>query len=93
MQAMRYGTIPVVTDVGGLHDTVIDADDDRENGTGFVAASPEAVAVLDALHRAARAWRELRRRRQLQRRGMKADWSWREPGLRHIELYERLRAH
>ena len=39
MQAMRYGTIPVVTDVGGLHDTVADADDEPD-GTGFVA--PEA---------------------------------------------------
>ena len=38
MQAMRYGTLPVVTDVGGLHDTVVDVDDRPRDGTGFVAA-------------------------------------------------------
>ena len=37
MQAMAYGSIPVVTDVGGLHDTVIDADAHRRTGTGFVS--------------------------------------------------------
>ena len=41
MQAMRYGTLPVVTDVGGLHDTVIDLDADPARGTGVMAAEVE----------------------------------------------------
>ena len=53
MQAMRYGAIPVVTDVGGLHDTVPDADEHRD-GNGFVADRAEAVALVSALFRAAR---------------------------------------
>ena len=44
MQAMRYGAIPVVTDVGGLHDTVPDADE-HGDGNGFVADRAEAVGV------------------------------------------------
>ena len=51
MQAMAYGTIPVVTDVGGLHDTVIDADADRKKGTGFLATTVDVPGVVDALHR------------------------------------------
>lgn len=90
MQAMRYGTIPVVTDVGGLHDTVIDADRHRRSGTGFVAREPSALAVLDALHRAARTWGRKRRRQGIQKRGMKIDWSWRDPARTYHRLYENL---
>ena len=50
MQAMAYGTIPVVTPVGGLVDTVLDADRHRD-GTGFVAATLDEAGVVDALHR------------------------------------------
>ena len=52
MQAMRYGTLPVVTDVGGLHDTVVDADEHPATGTGFLAAAPAPADLVDALHRA-----------------------------------------
>ncbi len=89
MQAMRYGTIPIVSGVGGLVDTVIDADADRARGTGFVTHGPANVAsLLDAWHRAQRAWLNAARRSAMQRRGMTADWSWRVPALAHIALYE-----
>ena len=86
-QAMAYGTIPVVTDVGGLHDTVVDADTDRGNGTGFHAATIDVPGVVDALHRAVRAWRHKQRRQSIQRRGMREDWSWTRPAQQHIDLY------
>jgi starch synthase len=91
MQAMAYGTIPVVTDVGGLHDTVIDDDRSRGHGMGFVSPSVDAMGFVDALHRAVRAWRQPARRRALQRRGMRADWSWHDPALAHIALYDEVR--
>jgi starch synthase len=90
MQAMRYGTLPVVTDVGGLHDTVVDIDDHPATGTGVVARDPSSLAVLDALHRGVRAHRTTTRRQALQRRGMGADWSWTSPARQHIDLYRRL---
>ena len=90
MQAMAYGTIPVVTDVGGLHDTVIDADADRKAGTGFHATTVDVAGVVDALHRATRAWRHKQRRRGIQKRGMAHDWSWSRPAQQHIQVYEEL---
>ena len=93
MQAMTYGTIPVVTDVGGLHDTVIDADDDRKKGTGFLAATVDSAGITDALHRANRAWKHKQRRTAIQKRGMGIDWSWNTPAQVHIDLYREMLAH
>ena len=90
MQAMRYGTLPVVTDVGGLHDTVIDLDEDPERGMGWRAAAPETPALRGALERAVSAWWDAVLRESAQRRAMTADWSWREPARAHVELYRRL---
>ncbi len=90
MQAMAYGTIPVVTDVGGLHDTVIDDDRVRGKGTGFVAARADSVGVLDALHRAVRAHKSANRRRGIARRAMTIDWSWQSPAAAHLAHYEAL---
>jgi starch synthase len=90
MQAMRYGTIPVVTDVGGLHDTVVDVDAHPDDGTGIVARTPSAVALVDALHRGVRAHASKVQRLALQRRGMTADWSWREPAQEHLQHYRQL---
>jgi starch synthase len=90
MQAMRYGTVPVVTDVGGLHDTVVDLDDEPRTGTGIVAAEVSTPGVLDALHRGARAVGDAARLAGARRRGMTHDWSWRGPALEHLAHYERL---
>ena len=87
MQAMRYGAIPVVTDVGGLHDTVVDADTDPDRGTGFVASGVSAAAVADALTRAIAAWRSPERRAAIVTRGMGIDWSWDKPAHAYLDLY------
>ena len=92
MQAMAYGTIPVVTDVGGLHDTVADADADPTGGNGFVAASVDSTHLVDALHRSVRAWRSSERRVAIMRRGMRTDWSWNQPAADHVARYDALRS-
>ena len=89
MQAMRYGALPVVTDVGGLHDTVRDADRHR-GGTGFSTPEPTGAAVTAALFRAARALRNRRRREAIVKRAMATDWSWRGPAREYVALYHRL---
>jgi starch synthase len=90
MQAMAYGSLPVVTDVGGLHDTVCDDDRQRGEGTGFVAASVDPTALLDALHRGVRALRQPSRRKAIQRRAMTRDWSWSLPAQEHVAHYRAL---
>lgn len=89
MQAMRYGAIPIVTAVGGLVDTVLDADLDRR-GTGFVAGRVASEDLLAAMFRAARRIRDGRRHQALQRRIMSIDWSWRLPAGEYCALYAEL---
>lgn len=89
MQAMRYGTIPVVTSVGGLVDTVPDLDADPRRGRGIRARRPETPELVSALHRAVR--RCPRRRLDvLRRRVMTVDWSWDAPAAEYIALYRSL---
>lgn len=90
MQAMRYGTLPLVTDVGGLHDTVVDIDAFPTSGTGIVVPEASAVAVMDGVHRIVKAFGHARRRTAMRKRGMAVDWSWEHPTRRHLDWYERL---
>ncbi|MEP7114548.1 MAG: glycogen/starch synthase [Ilumatobacteraceae bacterium] len=92
MQSMRYGTLPLVTDVGGLHDTVVDVDRVPSRGTGVVVPEASSVALMDGLHRMVKAYSQPRRRAAMQRRGMAIDWSWKRPAATHIEWYRRLLA-
>jgi starch synthase len=89
MQAMRYGTIPVVTAVGGLVDTVPDVDE-NSHGLGFVAAAPTSVDLLAALFRAARIVVKKSQRTAMQKRMMKIDWSWVDPAKQYVALYREL---
>ncbi|WP_040492377.1 glycogen synthase [Ilumatobacter nonamiensis] len=86
MQAMRYGTPPVVTAVGGLVDTVPDVDRQR-GGVGFVAAEATPEHLLAAMFRAARRLRTARDRTTLQKRIMSIDWSWSQPAQTYAALY------
>lgn len=90
MQAMRYGATPVVTAVGGLVDTVPDADADTRNGVGFVAKNVESLDILAAMFRAARRVKDKRRAATLQKRMMAIDWSWVGPAQTYLQLYEAL---
>jgi starch synthase len=90
LQAMRYGAIPVVNPVGGLLDTVVDEDRRPGKGTGFVATSADLPGFVDAVHRGHRAVRLASRRKAVQRRAMRQDWSWVEPVAAHLELYRGL---
>jgi starch synthase len=90
MQAMAYGTPTIATAVGGLVDTIVDADTDPRSGTGFLTVSNDLPGLVDAMHRGVRALGSTQRFNGIRRRGMKADWSWGEPARRHAEIYAEL---
>jgi starch synthase len=92
MIALRYGTVPVVRATGGLADTVRDADA-MPDGNGFTFGPAEPAALADACERAMAALADEPRWRSIQARGMAADFSWRGPAQRYLELYRRAAQH
>jgi len=89
MISLRYGTLPVVRATGGLRDTVVDADEFPDTGTGFVFGPAEPVAFVDACRRAMTALRDEPRRATIQQRGMAIDFSWRGPAREYAQMYRR----
>jgi starch synthase len=84
MYSQRYGTPPVARATGGLADTIADGE------TGFLFERAESSALAAAVRRAAAAWREPRRWREIQRAGMRRDFSWRTAARRYADLYSAL---
>ncbi|HEV2907680.1 MAG TPA: glycogen/starch synthase, partial [Candidatus Eremiobacteraceae bacterium] len=93
MYSMRYGTPPVVHRVGGLADTVVDADVASlhdESATGFVFDTPTAQAFEQAIARALSLFSDADRWRTLQQTGMRADFSWTRSAQAYLDLYNAL---
>lgn len=86
MMAMRYGTIPIVRNVGGLNDTVREG----ENGNGFVCPVHTGEALADATLRALEAYRDKDRWNAIVKRAMTEDWSWTASAKKYIELYKEM---
>jgi starch synthase len=89
---MRYATPPVVRRSGGLADTVVDADADPEQGTGFVFGPAEPAALVDAVQRAITALRDEARLAHIRANGMARDHSWRVPARQYEAAYRRVSA-
>ncbi len=93
MYSMLYGTPPVVHRVGGLADTVVDADVASlhdESATGFVFDAPTAEAFEQAIARALSLFSDADRWRSLQQTGMRADFSWTRSAHAYLDLYNAL---
>jgi len=91
--ALRYGTIPIVSRVGGLEDTVVDADEPAiasGAATGFKFAPVTSDNLGDALRRAHATFRDKPTWREIQHAGMTTDVSWRSRASRYAELYREL---
>lgn len=90
MMAMRYGVIPVVSNRGGLKDTVTPFNALSETGTGFLFDTIDAPSMLAALDRAIATWRDRNILDVIMRNCMTSDFGWGKSAERYIELYERI---
>lgn len=93
LYGLRYGTLPIVSWVGGLADTVIDASEAAladDVATGFQFAPPTAGALGLALSRAFELFAQPAAWQRVQRRAMTREVGWQRPAERYAALYRRL---
>ncbi len=88
MVAMRYGTLPIVRETGGLRDTVRDGG--GENGNGFTFKTYNAHDMLGACNRAKIAYDDKPRWKALQKTAMESDFSWNVSAELYLGLYREL---
>ncbi|NLH96828.1 MAG: glycogen synthase GlgA [Clostridiaceae bacterium] len=87
--SLRYGTVPIVRATGGLAETIIDYDADNENGNGFSFSEFSSDAMLDAIDRAVRVYKNRPEEwKTLIKRAMKIDFSWDSSAKKYEELYK-----
>ena len=87
MYSQIYGTVPVVSRVGGLVDTVIDADEFPGAGTGLVCP-PNAKGLAEGLERALVLFADRPHYAAVQARGMARDFGWHRAALAYERLYQ-----
>lgn len=90
--ALKYGSIPIVRNTGGLSDTVFDVDHSEKQVTnGFSFDFPDAASLDSALDRALAFWkRDKADWQQLMKRAMECDFSWHFPASDYITVYEKI---
>lgn len=92
LYSLKYGTVPVVHETGGLADTVFDANGENlatGRANGFSFDNYEAGGLEQALNRACEVYRNDKALwNQLVETGMRQDWSWKTSAEKYVELYE-----
>lgn len=89
MIGMRYGCVPLARATGGLRDTIRD-DPNLSGSTGFLFEEATPEDFSEALSRAIFLYPDRKTWRQIQRRGMKQDFSWKKSALEYARIYSQL---
>ena len=90
LYSLRYGSVPIVRNVGGLADTVVDTSAktlSKGTANGFVIDSDDSLAMVKTIKRALRRFRDKAQWRQLQITGMQQDFSWQHSAKEYLSLY------
>ena len=90
MYSLRYGTVPIVHETGGLADTVELYDPDSGDGTGIVFRHADESALRWAIETALELYADRKSWRRIMRNGMARDFSWERQVREYIDLYRRL---
>jgi starch synthase len=87
LYSLRYGTIPVVRAVGGLDDSVVDAQESAQQATGIKFAEYSPAALAHAIRKALALYAAPAAFERFRLNAMAADFSWDQTAKRYLELY------
>ncbi|MDQ0231098.1 glycogen synthase GlgA [Metabacillus malikii] len=85
--ALKYGTIPIVRETGGLNDTVLAYREDTQEGNGFTFRNFNAHDMLHTIYRALDFYKETEIWMHLVEQAMKQDYSWAKSASEYRQLY------
>jgi starch synthase len=85
--ALRYGTIPIVRETGGLNDTVLSYQEDTEEGNGFTFRNFNAHDMLNTINRAISFYQQKDIWEKIVENAMNQDYSWAQSALKYNQLY------
>ncbi|UCH64907.1 MAG: glycogen synthase GlgA [Ignavibacterium sp.] len=88
MYSLKYGTIPIVHETGGLADTVIRYNEKTGQGTGFSFKKYDSKAFLKEIKRALKIFNDKKAWLKIVRAGMKTDFTWNSSAKKYIDLYK-----
>ncbi|WP_226670288.1 glycogen synthase GlgA [Metabacillus litoralis] len=88
--ALRYGTIPIVRETGGLNDTVLSYREDTKEGNGFTFRNFNAHDMLHTINYAIEFFNQEKVWQQLVLKAMSQDYSWSQSAQKYHELYHQL---
>ncbi len=89
MISLRYGTIPIVRQTGGLADSIRPYDAQKGTGNGFVFTPYKPSALYEAVASAVSAFEDASAWQAFVRRVIQEDWSWRRSAQAYVALYTR----
>ena len=88
MYSLKYGTIPVGRETGGLADTIIRYSPKSNDGTGFLFSKYDAKEFVKEIKKAIKVFDDKKEWLKLIKAGMKSDFSWNSSAKKYIELYK-----
>jgi starch synthase len=90
LYALRYGTLPIARETGGLADTIAPWDPATGQGTGFLFQAPVASAFAEAVQRAKAVYRDPPSLQAMRQEAMRQEFSWDRSAAAYEEIYRRL---
>ncbi len=90
MYSLKYGTVPLVREIGGLADTVIDYNPESGEGTGFVFREYTPERLVSTVQRALELFAKRHPWTKLMKAGMRQDFSWERSAQKYAQLFEQL---